>query len=368
MLTHGLPRGGAALALLCSLVVVLCLGGYLSAQWLAGQKFLAGAFGASNLAALASFALLIVIYTSIGGFRGSVYVDSMQAVIRLIGTTLALAAVIVFANQRPEQVQAEWGLAGADYLNLMGQGGIGGAAEIIVGFAAAALGFGLGQPQLVSRYLAGSDAKETRAAWWIYIGFVQFTWAAMTLFGIYLRGVMPGLADPETGLSAFFEAHVHPVLTGIIIADIFATIAATSNALLVAMGQAVAHDLGARLSGRAWPLGLTCVLMGLATMGVSLVSTESVVSMALTSVSLLGAGLAPAMMAKVLGWRHTGASLIVAVLAGLAAAIAWRLWGASNLLNEAAIGIPVGVAANFLAASLASGAGASRVAKPPGHS
>ena len=86
LLTRGLVgRGAAAVAVLCSAVVILCLGGYVSAQWLAGQKFIAGAFPVSDVGALTLFALLIVAYTGIGGFRGSVYVDSLQAVIRLLG-------------------------------------------------------------------------------------------------------------------------------------------------------------------------------------------------------------------------------------------------------------------------------------------
>lgn len=60
----------------------------------------------------------------------------------------------------------------------------------------------------------------------------------MTLFGVLLRGVMPGISDPEAGLSVFFTSNLGPIVTGIV-ADIFATIAATSNSLLVAMVQAV---------------------------------------------------------------------------------------------------------------------------------
>ncbi len=54
------------------------------------KKFLGGAFGFDGVVSLLAFAALIVIYTAIGGFRGSVYVDSMQAIIRVIGTFIAM--------------------------------------------------------------------------------------------------------------------------------------------------------------------------------------------------------------------------------------------------------------------------------------
>src|SRR5205085_4335420 len=38
---------------LIGLVIVLCLAGYVSAQWIAGEKFLAGAFDFSGFVALA---------------------------------------------------------------------------------------------------------------------------------------------------------------------------------------------------------------------------------------------------------------------------------------------------------------------------
>jgi len=68
------------LKLLIALIVLTCLSGYVSAQWLSGQKFLNGAFRFSADRSLILFAGLIVLYTAIGGFRGSVYVDCLQAI------------------------------------------------------------------------------------------------------------------------------------------------------------------------------------------------------------------------------------------------------------------------------------------------
>jgi SSS family solute:Na+ symporter/sodium/proline symporter len=354
LLTLDVPgRTGTILSLLAAALVTICLAGYIAAQWLAGQKFLAGAFGVPDIAALGLFALMIVSYTAIGGFRGSVYVDSLQAVVRVIGTALALGAVWFVARSDAGN-GPRLAAAGPHFLDLLGDGGAATAAGTLLGFAAAALGFGLGQPQIISRYLAGASPRETQAAWWIYMGFVQFTWISMTLFGVMLRGVMPALADPEAGLSVFFETKMPPVLTGIIIADVFATIAATSNALLVAIGQSVAHDVAPRLlrRGATLPLGPVCAVIGAATMGLSLATDSSVMSLALGSVSLIGAGLAPAVMARVLGWRFTGVSLIAAVVTGVVVALAWRLAGLAGTINEAAPGIAAGMLANALVARL----------------
>jgi Na+/proline symporter len=347
VLTSELPKGATATAIarVSAIIIVVCLAGYTAGQWLAGQKFLAGAFGMSSYGALTLFALIIIAYSSIGGFRGSVYADTFQAAVRVVGTGLALGAVVWFALADLSAFKINLNAAGETFLSPFPQGFATGAG-FVFGFAAAAIGFGLGQPQIFSRYLAGRDPAETRAAKWIYLSFVQLTWIAMTVFGLLLRGVMPGLSDPETGLSLFFERHFNALLVGVIAADVFATIASTSNGLLVAMSQAVTRDL---IRTDRLPFGAVVFMTGLLTMVVSLVIHGSVVTFALSSVSLMGAGLAPSIMIKVMGWNHTERSLLVTIIVGLAAAIAWKYSGFGSFLNEAAVGIGTGLLSNFVA-------------------
>lgn len=352
LLTHGAQGPQAAvLGKLCALVVLLCLAGYVSAQWLAGQKFIAGAFPVGDVGALGLFAVMIIAYTAIGGFRGSVYVDSLQAVIRIVGTALALGAVCWVASKDAEGFHHNIDAAGSSFLSFLPAGGIPAALAFVLGFAAAALGFGLGQPHIVSRYLAGADPAETRAAWWIYIAFVQFTWIAMTVFGVVLRGVMPGIEDPEAGLSLFFNSRMGAIATGVIVADVFATIAATSNGLLVAMSQALTHDLLPRMrNGARYPIALGCVILGALTMGASLTLSGSIVTISIASVSMMAAGIAPAVMVRISGWRSTPASLLATIVFGLVVAGAWRWAGYHDTLNEAAPGILAGLIGNFITA------------------
>jgi sodium/proline symporter len=344
LLTGGLSGSlVSVLKIVTSLVVVLSLSLYLSAQWLSGQKFLAGAFGMPSLVALALFASLIVAYTAIGGFRGSVYADSFQAIVRLLATTVILIAAIEFAlNDRTTFVE-NMNLAGPGFLQLLPPNFIG----FTLGFACAGLGFGLGQPQIVSRYLAGANPKETQSAWWIYIGFVQFTWVGMTTFGVLLRGLMPNIVDPEAGLSVFFQQHLTGIIVGIIVADIFATIAATSNSILVAISQTITHDLIPRriVDDFEFRIPIIIVGIGVLTMLLSLVisGAHSVLNLVLSAIAFMAAGLAAPVMVKVLAWKSTSSSLLVSCIAGLLTAVLWKSFGLSALINEAAPGIAAGL-------------------------
>jgi sodium/proline symporter len=335
---------------LIGLVTLACLGGYVSAQWLSGEKFLSGAFGMSHAVSLFAFAAVIIVYSALGGFRGSVYADTLQAAIRIIGTLIAVIAIWYVASHHADSFHRNLDGAGAGFLSLIPSNGTTAALISCVGFAAAALGFGLGQPQMVTRYLAGASPKETQSAWWVYMLFVQATWIAMTGFGIALRGVMPALDDPETGLSAFHRATTGPVITGIIAADIFATIAATSNSILVAMAQSVTFDLlRSRIdaSKKHHDLWIPVVILGAFTMVLSLFLHSTVKDLALSSVGMMGAGLAPAMIIQLLGWRHSSASITAAVVTGFATAAFWHVSGLNATINEAAPGMAAGLLVNF---------------------
>lgn len=353
LLTHGLSgRTAKLIAVASALLLVVFLSMYTSAQWLAGKKFLSGVFDLSEVSALLLFGGTIVLYSSLGGFRGSVYTDTVQAVIRIFGTVVALGAVAWFALSDQAAFSANLESVGPEFWRISPHGSLLAAAGFVAGYAGAAIGFGLGQPQIVTRYMAGASPEETRAAKWIYIGFLQGTWLAMTTFGILLRGVMPDISDPETGLSLFFQSYMGPIATGIIFADVFATIASTSNGLLVAISQALrrdllGHALGQNRSSLAITTAFTLVI-GLGTIAMSFILPGSVFSIAVDAVSKIGAALAGPVMIKIFRWRHSGVSLLAAMLSGLAAAYAWTVMGYSPAFNEAGIGIAVSLLVNLL--------------------
>ncbi len=141
---------------------------------------------------------------------------------------------------------------------------------------------------------------------------------------------------------------------GLVLADVFASIASTANSLLVAMAQATRDLLGGQRN--CLRLEWLSLILGFATMvaASALESHATVFGLAITSISFMAAGLAPAVAIKVLGWRHTSLSLTAAVFVGFTGALAWNIGGLSGLINEAAIGIPLGFVTNFLLSRRAS--------------
>jgi len=353
MLTSNLNgKAAQAISFLVAAILVAFLSTYTAAQWLAGKKFLSGMFSFSDYTALLLFAGTIILYSTLGGFRGSIYTDFVQAIIRIVGTAIALAAVSWYAIADSDSFYRNIASAGPGFFELFPDSTTTSILGFILGYAAAAVGFGLGQPQIVSRYMAGSSPEETKRAMWIYIFFLQFTWLAMTAFGMILRGVMPGIADPEAGLSLFFRQNITPVVTGIIFADVFATIASTSNGILVVMAQTFVRNILpiGKKSAASEKIKITAVTfaLGLVTIGLSMLLPGNVFSIAIDSVSEIAAGLAGAVMIKVLGWRHTAGSLLVAIIGGIGSALLWKALGYDAIFNEAGVGMLASITGSWI--------------------
>lgn len=354
MLTNGLSSGVSAdpqsrwlikaISVGVALIVIASLGGYAAAQWKAGEKFIAASFGVSSLWALLAFALVLLGYTIIGGFRGSVFADTFQAVLRLGATCLAVAGMAKY-------IQGDWSAfehtiraAGSDFL-LLAPNSLSATLAFMAGFAAAAIGFGF-QPQILSRYLAGRSPADTRSAKWIYLFFVQFTWIAMTLFGVGLRGVFPTLADPEMGLAIFFQTHFGPVVVGLILADIFATIGATTNSILVSVAQTLKYDL---LPKNQIPLSLFISIVGVGTLLLAATSQATVMDLAIRAVSLMAAAFAAPAIARAMDWQSSALSVFVALVCASIAAVVWRdVLQLHGWMNEALPGIAVGLLTHFI--------------------
>jgi Na+/proline symporter len=365
LVTHGFTnKWTLIISLTVGLLIIAALMGYTSAQWLAGQKFMTGAFGVSSEVALGSFAALIIAYSVIGGFRGSIYADSFQAVIRVLATIIILWVVISVALNSPDTFWANINSQGEGFLNPLTTTSLTTILGFVLGFASAGFGFGLGQPQVISRYLAGKSPQETKSAQWIYIGFVQFTWISMTLFGIILKGIMPDIdaVDAESALSIFITEYFGPILAGLILADIFATIAATSNSLIVAIAQSLRNDIlvKMRLLPQAFPLWPITLICGALSMIAAYFIGGTVLSLALASISFLAAGLAPAVIIKVMNLQHSAVSVFFAILGGLTIAFTWQKIGLSSSINESAPGMIGALIINYLIVLIRAGNGEKR--------
>lgn len=218
--------------------------------------FLQIVFGGSLLVWMTLGILVVVGYSTLGGFRSVVFSDLVQFTVMCSSVVL----VIVFSMTRhggigwlrthPEIPAGHWKPLGD---------GIPLSLTLVWGFLA--LGT-LVDPNFYQRCLAAKDIKTARKgillATLVWVGFDFCT----TFGALYARAALPA-AEPRTAYLLYSIQLLPPGLSGFFLAGILATILSTLDSYLFLSGTLVAYDLApAGRKGQLRFLHLGTVLMG----------------------------------------------------------------------------------------------------------
>ncbi|MDS8744576.1 hypothetical protein RLK13_08430, partial [Streptococcus pneumoniae] len=84
-----------AVVLLSALSIIIFLFSAMAAQWIGGARLIESLTGLSYQSALFLFAVSVLVYVTIGGFRAVALTDAVQGAVMLIGTLILLVAVII---------------------------------------------------------------------------------------------------------------------------------------------------------------------------------------------------------------------------------------------------------------------------------
>lgn len=230
-----------SLRILLIITFLLFMVGYVSAQFVAGGKAFSSSFGIEPNTGILLSAIIILLYTVLGGFLAVSLTDVFQAAFMI----LALIVVPVLAIQD----LGGWS-AMVDRLNLQDAAL---ADPMALGFGAfiGFVGIGLGSPgnpHILSRYMAIDDEKQLVFAagvgtfWNVVMG------AGAVLIGLAGRAYFPEVeslpnADTENLYPLLASQHLHPTLFGVVVASIFAAIMSTADSQLLVAASSVVRDL-----------------------------------------------------------------------------------------------------------------------------
>jgi Na+/proline symporter len=275
-------------------------------------------------------AAVIILVTSLGGFRAVAWTDLFQGLL----VAFALIALPLYAVAR---------LGGFDVLvqglgsispHLLSAGGdrIGPA---LWGFIIGQLGIGLGypgMPHVITRYMATRDDKEVQRLQMIAMFWGIAVFYGAGLVGLVGRVMLPNLADGEQALMAIALELVHPVLAGLLLAAVISAILSTVSSQLLVAASAVSYDVveeafgKARDDHRSLVLGRwTVAVVGVIGILVALSEVRLVFWFVLFAWSGLGAAFAPLVLLALAkrGVNRFGA--LAAMLTGTGVTVAWKL-------------------------------------------
>ncbi len=324
---------------LSALIITFFFTFYVAAQFSGAGKVLHVTFGFTQIEGMILGAVIILVYTILGGFLAVAWTDLIQGII-MIGTLVILPIVgwIELSNIDPSAQVVDWSTLYAGQIGM----------KAVLG-AAAGLSWGLGymgQPHLIVRYMAIdrpesiNTGRKIAISWAIpaFIGslFIGLIGAKLIAAGILKhQGVVISLAtlgDPEKLMPIMAANLLSPWIAGILISGAIAAMMSTADSQLLVSTTVLTEDL-VRRSGlnqilsviKTLTLGrILTAIIGIIAFMLAWTSKDLVFEMVSYAWSGLGASFGPALVLS-LWWKKTSRNGVIAGLfVGSISTIIWK--------------------------------------------
>lgn len=303
---------------------------YTSSQFAAGGKLFNTIFGVDYTTGLLIGAVIILIYTAMGGFNAVCWTDT------IMGGTMFVALIVV-------PVGAIMSMGGFDELHIR----LAALTTESLGFfpqqngaintmlLASSLGWGLGyfgQPHILVRFMAIESPDMIKKSRIIAMVWVIITLAAAIAVGVIGKAYMPNLADGETVYMSMIYDMFPSALAGILLCAILAAIMSTASSQLLVCASAVSNDLFPTLfkkeysqSSMVWISRATVVIICAIAIGLALNPASSVFGLVSCAWGGFGAAFGPMILFSLFWKRMTLPGAVCGMIVGGVSDILWYM-------------------------------------------
>ena len=318
--------------LVAALVSGLGYAAFVGAQILAGAKLSSAAFDLPLTSAVLVMALVVVVYTCLGGLQAVIYTDTIQWTILLAG--LALCALPC----------AWWQVGGLDGLRAalppehLSLANISFMQALTWGLTIIPIWF-VGMT-LYQRIYATRDLRSAQRAWYL-AGLLEYPVMAFlgATLGMIARVMFPD-AESEMGLPLLIRDVLPVGVVGLVMAAYFSAIMSTADSCLLASVGNFVGDIyqrhlapGARQRRVLLVSRVLTLLVGLASVSVAMLFPKVLDAMLLAYAFMVSGLFAPTLAGLL--WRRTStAAALWGITLGGTAAIVLEVFPALNPLDE----------------------------------
>lgn len=324
-------KNGTLRVILVSVFLIFMVS-YVSAQFVAGGKAFSSSFGLDQDTGIALSAVIILLYTVLGGFLAVSLTDTIQAFFMIFA--LVFLPVIAINDLGGWSVMIQQ--LNVQDITLLDPLAL--SAGVFIGFVGIGLG-SPGNPHILTRYMAIDDPKQLRFAAAVGTFWNVVMAIGAVLIGLAGRAYFPDVAmlpstDEENLYPFLAQLHLNPVLFGIVIASIFAAIMSTADSQLLVAASSVVRDVYDKLIKKdeeipQKQLVLYSRIVVVVLVGVALVfgwfAEELVYWLVLFAWAGLGASLGPTSILALYWKGTTKKGVIAGILTGTAVTIIWEL-------------------------------------------
>ena len=324
---------GKALPIISALFIVIFFLIYTSSGFVAGGKLFTTIFGLDYLTSLFITAGVVIFYTFLGGFLAVSWTDFIQGMMMFFAILLVPTTAVI-AMHGPVNTAALIESEFPQGLSVLGSAPD--TVTLVIGIISS-LAWGLGyfgQPHILVRFMAISDAKELTKATRIAMTWVIISLSAAVAVGLVGRVYLPELlegAKAETVFLVMSESLFSPFVAGLIWSAVLAAIMSTSSAQLLVTASSVAQDLyknlvGHRPGDRELILvsRITVLIVAAIALSLALNPDSYILTMVAYAWAGFGAAFGPAILISLFWRRMTRLGCVAGVTVGGLTVLIWK--------------------------------------------
>ncbi len=327
-------RGQATIRVMATFIIIFFFIFYLSAQFNGAGKILNVTFGLKQSTGMIIGAAVIIFYTMMGGFFAVAWTDMVQGII-MIGTLVVLPLVgLVELKEIHEGTHELANIVSSDGAPLLSwTGGMTGwaAAAMIISGLSWALGY-MGQPHLLTRFMAINHSTKIRISRRIAIAWVLPAFAGALLLGIIGAGLYEqGMFDDIEKVMPHLANELLPAwLAGIFVSGAIAAMMSTADSQLLVISSSIIEDLFHQTLGR--DVGDRALLkisrwitiaVGLIGFIIAMTSDKLIFSMVSYAWAGLGSSFGPLMLLMLTWKRVTWQGTLAGLITGFVSTVIW---------------------------------------------
>ncbi|MHA7139254.1 sodium/pantothenate symporter [Rossellomorea arthrocnemi] len=233
--------GSNKITILSAISIILFLFSAMIAQWVGGARLIESLTGLTYESALFLFAVSVLVYVIIGGFRAVAITDAIQGVVMLGGTIILLIATII-AGGGMENIMMGLKAENPNLLSPHGHDGELSARYISSFWILVGVGV-VGLPQVAVRAMSYKNSRSLHRALIIGTIVVGSIMLGMHLIGVLARVVVPGIEVADKVMPLLALEVLPRWLAGIVLAAPMAAIMSTVDSLLLIVSSAIVKDV-----------------------------------------------------------------------------------------------------------------------------
>lgn len=268
--------GSDLLAILSAVIIVLFFSATMIAQFVGGAKLFEAVTGYSYNVGLALFGLAVILFTTLGGFRGVALTDALCGIVMLVGIVI-LAAGILNAGGGYERIMATIEANHPQMLEPLSAGTMPISLYFTQWLLVGVFTFAL--PQSAVRCMGFKDTKALRQAMIVGTVIIGAMMIGVTALGVLSAGVLTEDisaygSSVDNIIPEVIVETLPPWIAGIAIVGPIAASISTVSSLLIASSSSIVKDLylhHAEKTGKAVPDVSVARMSQVATLAIGIV-------------------------------------------------------------------------------------------------